>query len=262
MDNWRDSMPEKHPYEDNFVWQRNYAALNAWLAEQGLAENGRVIEIGCGTGLLQDLVPAYYGVDIAPSSAQFMHTPFAICSGTRLPFPDNSFDAAWSIWVLEHVKQPEEMLAEMRRIVKPGGSIFLVAAYGVDSWVSSGLHKRSLRELSVSEFLIRMTIPLRASRLYKAVFTLPCRLWNLLIFWYRRQPTKLIYGQLQPNYEIYWDYDADAVVSLDAFNVSLYFLSRGDRSLFTPNILQGLLLRSQPQAYLIHKPPNPPKTNQ
>jgi ubiquinone/menaquinone biosynthesis C-methylase UbiE len=42
-----------------------------------------------------------------------------------LPFNGDCFDAAMTIWVLEHVKQPELILAEAMRVLKPGGRIIL-----------------------------------------------------------------------------------------------------------------------------------------
>jgi ubiquinone/menaquinone biosynthesis C-methylase UbiE len=243
---------KQHPYQQNFSWQKHYSALRRWISSLSL-ENGHVLEVGCGSGLLQDLVPRYYGIDIAFSAGHYMHKPFCVSSGRRLPFPNNYFDGAWSIWVLEHVEEPQEMLDEMRRVVRPGGSIFLVAAYGVDSWISRGIHKRLLRDLSLSEILIRVTIPVRRKSVYKAVTTFPKRINALVSYLRQRRPTQLSYKQLQPSYDIYWDYDADACVALDAFDVALYFLSRGDQPLLTGGIAKSLFLRSQPQAYMLVK---------
>jgi len=60
----------------------------------------RVLELGSGRGYLQDLAKDYAGLDISPSSvSRFYHTKFVVGTATALPFPDNSFDGAWSIWV-------------------------------------------------------------------------------------------------------------------------------------------------------------------
>ncbi|WP_176256932.1 methyltransferase domain-containing protein [Derxia lacustris] len=42
-----------------------------------------------------------------------------------LPFESNRFDAALTIWVLEHVARPESILAEAVRVLKPGGRLVL-----------------------------------------------------------------------------------------------------------------------------------------
>jgi len=45
--------------------------------------------------------------------------------GASLPFKDGSFDAVVSLQVLEHVKSPQSVIAEMARVVKPGGRFFV-----------------------------------------------------------------------------------------------------------------------------------------
>jgi SAM-dependent methyltransferase len=155
--------------------------------------------------------------------------------------------------VLEHIQYPEKMLDEMRRVVKPDGVLFLCAAYAVDPWISQGIHKRPFHNLNLRQKLVKLTIPIRASIPYKVATTFPRRLLELVVYLLKREPTRLRYRRLQPNYEVYWDFDADACVSLDAYNVALYFISRGDTPSYPRGILRSLLLRSQPQAYVVQK---------
>ena len=250
-----DLQPHKEvdqPYATNMTWRRNYWALRQWIDQCGL-EQGRMLEIGSGHGLLQHVVPNYIGTDLAASAAVYMWKPFCVSSATHLPFPDNSFDGVWSIWVLEHLEYPEAMLDEIRRVLKPGGSAFLCAAYAVAPWISQGLHKRPWSDLLWRQRLQKLTIPLRGSAPYRIATTLPRRVYDSLRYLWRREPTRLRYGRLDPNYETYWDYDADACVSLDSYNVALYFLSRGDTPVIPAGPIRSLLQRSQPQAYRVHK---------
>jgi SAM-dependent methyltransferase len=251
QEEWLPRQAQAHPYADNLVWQQNYRALCDWVAACEL-EHERVLEVGVGTGLLQSVVSNYVGVDITKNSAVFLHKPFSVGSAAALPFPDSSFGAAFSFWVLEHVDQPELMLAELRRVVRPGGTIFLVAAYSVAPWIAQGLHRRPFRELTLKQRLIKLTIPLRASLPYRIITTLVWRWIDLGRCLYQR-PSSLRYTQLTPNFETYWDYDADACVSLDAYNVALFFLTRGDQPLYATGLLRGLLMRSEPQIYRIVK---------
>jgi ubiquinone/menaquinone biosynthesis C-methylase UbiE len=46
---------------------------------------------------------------------------------TRLPFADGSFDCVTCGWVIEHLPDPRPGLAEMGRVLKPGGSLLLLA---------------------------------------------------------------------------------------------------------------------------------------
>ena len=252
MVDFQPSMDVEHPYATNMTWRRNYAALRRWIEQCGL-EQGRVLEIGSGLGLLQHVVPNYVGTDLAANASVYMWKPFCASSATRLPFPDNSFDGLWTIWVIEHIEQPEAMLDEIRRVLKPGGSAFITGAYAVAPWISEGLHKRPWSDLTWRQRLTKLTIPLRGSAPYRIATTLPLRLRDLIGYLWNRRPTSLRYGRLRPNYQTYWDYDADACVSLDSYNLALYFLSRGDTPVIPAGPVRSLLQRSQPQAYRIHK---------
>ena len=107
------------------------------LADQigGLAAK-RVLDFGCGWGgetlWLAERAAEAVGCDIDPQSiadAQRFKNKmgrsnvyFTLIENDRLAFEDNSFDAVFSTNVFEHVMQPQRMLGEIRRILKPGGS--------------------------------------------------------------------------------------------------------------------------------------------
>lgn len=98
--------------------------MRRFVDRYGLQDK-RVLDVGSGRGYLQDVVSDYAGLDISETVSSRYRKPFLVASATSMPFPDNSFDAPWSIWVLEHIPRPEAALREMRRVVKPGGLIFL-----------------------------------------------------------------------------------------------------------------------------------------
>jgi SAM-dependent methyltransferase len=53
----------------------------------------------------------------------------AIADLTALPFPDGCFDATVNIVTLEHVREPAAALAEMARVLKPGGRLLLIVPH-------------------------------------------------------------------------------------------------------------------------------------
>ncbi len=89
-----------------------------------------VLEVGCGTGLLlrriADFAASARGVDLSPgmlAHARARGLDVIEGSATALPFPDASVDVACSFKVLAHVQQIDVALAEMARVVRPGGHI-------------------------------------------------------------------------------------------------------------------------------------------
>ena len=52
-----------------------------------------------------------------------------VCDIHQLPFKDNTIDAVMSVAVLEHVSEPDKVMAEVRRVLKPGGFVFTVIPF-------------------------------------------------------------------------------------------------------------------------------------
>lgn len=113
------------------------------LLRSELRERGRALEVGVGTGLLalplHEAGMEVAGLDLSPPMLRKLlekaggAAPFALVVGdaTRLPFDDASFGAAYVRWVLHLIPDWRRVLAEVVRVVRPGG-VFLVSlgAYG------------------------------------------------------------------------------------------------------------------------------------
>jgi ubiquinone/menaquinone biosynthesis C-methylase UbiE len=102
----------------------------------------RWIDVGCGNGafseqLVERCAPAaVQGVDPSQGQIDFARTrpaarlaKFDIGNAMALPFPDKAFDAATMALVIFFVADPAKGVAEMARVVRPGGT---VAAYAWD----------------------------------------------------------------------------------------------------------------------------------
>lgn len=103
--------------------------LEAGIVEP-LARGRRVLEVGCGTGLilrrLEGEAAELTGLDISRGMlAEAGRRGFRVTEGsaTHLPFADESFDLAYSFKVLAHVPDVRGALEEMARVVRPGGYV-------------------------------------------------------------------------------------------------------------------------------------------
>lgn len=97
------------------------------------ADRGPVLDIGCGSGLLSTLFRArgvpYVGVDINvhPNFAglQSRRTRFVQASAVKLPFANARFGLVACVDSYEHYPDPVRAAVEMRRVLLPGGQVFL-----------------------------------------------------------------------------------------------------------------------------------------
>jgi ubiquinone/menaquinone biosynthesis C-methylase UbiE len=99
---------------------------------------GDVLEVGAGTGLnLPHYDRAARVVAVEPDASMANRLPDRVAeaqvpvelvsaSAENLPFPDGSFDAAVTTFVFCSVENPAAALAEIRRVLRPGGSLALI----------------------------------------------------------------------------------------------------------------------------------------
>lgn len=127
------------------LFARFYTALVQRMEEGGLAAlrdellsplAGRVVEVGCGTGTnfshYPPSVTTVHAVEPEPHLRQLAHTasrdaPVEITvtagTGSALPLEDGSVDAAVLCMVLCSVPEPESAIAELMRVLRPGGTL-------------------------------------------------------------------------------------------------------------------------------------------
>jgi ubiquinone/menaquinone biosynthesis C-methylase UbiE len=102
----------------------------------------RLLEVGSGTGVLCRLVTTgvtsggcVVGLDISYDFAAFAERTaggqsvsplhYLVGRGQRLPFQDASFDGVWAARLLLHAEDPQTVVDEMVRVVRPGGRVIL-----------------------------------------------------------------------------------------------------------------------------------------
>lgn len=97
-----------------------------------LPYSARVLDAGAGECRHAACFPRqrYYGVDLALGDPAWDYSRLdAIADLSALPFRDASFEACLNIVTLEHVRQPQAVLAELARVLKPGGRLLLVVPH-------------------------------------------------------------------------------------------------------------------------------------
>jgi len=121
-------------------------ALNERLVDIVAPTPGaRLLEVGCGSGVLCRLLARavrssggrMWGIDVAPHFAAGARrraaqaglsalTAFQVGDAETLPYADSRFDAALVARLLLHVQDPEWVVRQVRRVVRPGGNIVLM----------------------------------------------------------------------------------------------------------------------------------------
>jgi len=100
--------------------------------------SGRWLDYGCAEGgytssLLAHGVTSVVGVDVLKDrlkeaeARQIPNATFYSFDGSRLNFPDESFNGAFMNEVLEHVADEQESLREIRRVLQPGGHLIVIS---------------------------------------------------------------------------------------------------------------------------------------
>lgn len=128
--------------------------------------NKRVLEIGTGVGTDARKIVEHGGiytginvdagsVDMTTKALSAFSLPGEVrqCSATDMAFGNESFDIVYSFGVLHHIPEVEKAVAEIRRVLKPGGELF-VMLYNKSS-INYNIEILFLRKL----FLILLALP-------------------------------------------------------------------------------------------------------
>ncbi|MDR7275229.1 methyltransferase domain-containing protein [Catenuloplanes atrovinosus] len=111
------------------------AALGMWEVGDG----GRLLDVGAGNGeVARELAGLLPGTEVtaldhsaeAIANASGLHdgsrVKYEVGNAYELPYPDGHFDGVRSERVLQHLADPDRAVAEMARVLRPGGRICLI----------------------------------------------------------------------------------------------------------------------------------------
>jgi len=114
----------------------------------------RVLEVGVGTGLSLPLYPLdarITGIDLSThmldkARERIRRQRLENVEGlmemdaSQIRFPDGSFDAVIAMYIVSVVENPERVVAEMRRVCKPGGRVLIVNHFHSESRIMAAWH--------------------------------------------------------------------------------------------------------------------------
>lgn len=115
---------------------------------------GKLLEIGIGTGVHLPLYAGHQitGIDLSEAMLkkamkyQRSDTVLLNMDGEDLSFEDASYDYVVLSHVIAVTKNPDQLLAEVYRVLKPGGRLFILNHFTPDNWL--GLADRAFQPLS------------------------------------------------------------------------------------------------------------------
>jgi len=133
------------PLYDKIFGKIFYSRLESVIEDLDIPPGAKVLEVGAGTGTSFPAYPTHCqvtGIDLAPdmlARAQrkirengWTHLTVIEMNALDLDFPDNSFDYVMAFHVVTVVPDPVRMIAEAKRVCKPGGKIVIVNHFTSD----------------------------------------------------------------------------------------------------------------------------------
>ena len=109
----------------NPTWQRHVAAYR--LSEPFLGPES-VVDLGCGIGHSYHLLSprVTIGIDIDPGALEGQQRETVVADMRSVPLDDENFTSVLSVHSIEHVPDPETVISEVARLLKPEGTAIFV----------------------------------------------------------------------------------------------------------------------------------------
>jgi ubiquinone/menaquinone biosynthesis C-methylase UbiE len=167
------------------------------LVDFSTFQGKKMLEVGCGAGI--DLVrfaragTNIVGIDLSMTAIDLarknieqngLRAELSVMNGESMQFPDASFDAVYAHGVLQYTADTDKMVAEIYRVLKPGGEAILMV-YNRNSWLNLMMkvtnvpleHEDApvLKKFSIGE-LKQLLIPFKSYRIIPERFPVKTKL--------------------------------------------------------------------------------------
>ena len=154
-----------HP---SYIWragqERRFEMVRGWAELEGK----RVLDVGCGVGMYTSAflreTNRVFGVEVERERAQEARERAAVSQavGEHLPFPEAAFDLVFSHEVLEHVTDDRACVAEMVRVIEPGGHVVIFVPNRLYPFETHGVFWRGRYRFGNVPLVNWLPTPLRA----------------------------------------------------------------------------------------------------
>jgi SAM-dependent methyltransferase len=163
----------------SFVWRAGQDRRLGMILRWGVPTRadrqrrvGRTLVDGCGVGMyVRGLAPysdEIYGLDIEPDhlrvavgNVDAAHAHFQLAAGEELPYADGAFDLVLSHEVLEHVRDDRLAVAEMVRVLRPGGRAVIFVPNRLHPFETHGHYWRGQYHFGNTPLINYLPDPLR-----------------------------------------------------------------------------------------------------
>ncbi|NML23598.1 class I SAM-dependent methyltransferase [Pseudoflavitalea sp. G-6-1-2] len=151
---------DSHTYANNYIYQRHVFAYKA-IPSSSL-HGKTVLEVGCGEGygmeMLHHQAAQWLAIDKKkPARVEFNdHKQFQYCLLPHLTgIPSNNFDTVICFQVIEHIEDDHALLREMKRVLKPGGTLYLTTPNKMMSLTRNPFHVREYAPVSMQVLIAK-----------------------------------------------------------------------------------------------------------
>ena len=226
-----------------------------------LPRDAVIVELGGGryqsrSGFPNRVFENYIPLDISYTSirryVEIHGRPGVVSDACALPFKDSSIDAFFTHTFLEHPTDPEQVLREIHRTLKPGGLAVHSDAWNCRWWQRHGVVGiKPFHLLTKKEALVWLAAQVTEFKPVRLPAIILRRLVRLLTT-PRRHPIGLRRGKLRPNYDLHLYQDEDAASSIDPTDLMMFYESRCYRLIPQLSFPQKMFFR-HPNVY-VQKP--------
>ncbi len=177
--------------EDWLNRQRLDAAMYPRLALRGafteriatvlrwIGSDKRVLDIGAGDGSISERIRlegneviAFDFPEALGAACRYPKLKTEAGEAHKLPFPDASFDICFAGEIIEHYEDPDSLVTEWTRVLKPGGSLIVTTPDGREASLKHATHKTWFNRRTLGKLFRDCGLKVRRARIIESQQTL------------------------------------------------------------------------------------------